>query len=138
MKCASLLQQSQSSKPSIRPERVATIILDFMVPVQPHDKKLNNELDEFLCKLCASAFKLALTLRRCKDTYKCEIAGTGDKIDEETMEPQESEASDKGRNRDCDMRVAYVISGCLFKVLEVGGVRGESAVLEKAHVVITD
>ncbi|KAI9647688.1 hypothetical protein NHQ30_004073 [Ciborinia camelliae] len=138
MKCASLLQQSQSSKSSIQPERVATIILDFMAPLQPHDKKLNNELDELLCKLCVCAFKLALTLRKCKDTYKCEIAGTGDRIDEETMEPQESEASEKGRKRDCDMKVAYVISGCLFKVLEVGDIRRERTVLEKAHIVITD
>lgn len=136
MKCASLLQQSQSSKSSIRPEHVATIILDFMAPVQ--DKKQNNELDELLCKLCVSAFRLALTLRGCKDTYRCEIAGPGDRIDEESMEPQESEAREKARKRDCDMKVAYVISGCLFKVSEVGDVRKERTVLEKAHVVITD
>ncbi|TGO63682.1 hypothetical protein BCON_0011g00220 [Botryotinia convoluta] len=134
MKCASLLQQSQPSKPSIRPERVATLIRDFMAPLQPHDEIQVNELGEHLYKLCASASKLALTLRRCQDTYKCEIASIGVEIDEETMEPQENEA----RNRDGGMKVAYVISGCLFKILDVGHARRERMILEKAHVVITD
>lgn len=105
-----------------------------MAPLQPHDKIQVNELGEHLYRLCASAFELAFTLRRCQDTYKCVIANVGEEIDEETMEPQENEA----RNRDGKMKVAYVISGCLFKILDIGDAGRERTILEKAHVVITD
>lgn len=93
----------------------------------------------FLCKLCASVFKLAFTLKKYKDmTYKCERAVTGNGINEESMEPQKSEAIGNGRKRRLDMRVAYDRGGCLYKVLEVGSVERKELVLENDHVVTTD
>lgn len=61
----------------------------------------------------------------------CELAGTGERVDSETMEPQETEA-ERG-TREEDLRVAYVMSGALVKVVEIGGQR---LVLEKAYVVV--
>lgn len=59
------------------------------------------------------------------------MAGPGERIDPETMEPQDTEAERGAREE--DLRVAYVMSGALVKVVEIGGQR---LVLEKAHVVI--
>jgi hypothetical protein len=85
----------------------------------PSPKKVHDELYEQLLKLCFTAYKLTLTLRKCKDTYRCELAGTGERINSETMEPQETEA-ERG-TRDENLRVAYVMSGALVKVVEIGG-----------------
>ncbi|KAM3077373.1 hypothetical protein ACMFMG_006723 [Clarireedia jacksonii] len=124
-------QLPQPSTPS-RPTKVATRIYAFMEPLFPTSpQKVQEELYDQLFKLCLAAYKLALTLRKSKDVYRFELPGTGERIDPETMEPQETEA-DRG-TREEDLRVAYVMSGVLVKVVEIDGQR---LVLEKAHVVV--
>jgi hypothetical protein len=136
IKCASLLKLKDET-----PNMAAQAIQDFMAPLRSQSQEdaaqtTNSELYERLLRLCKDAFDFTLTLRGCKDMYRCEFP-KADKLD-----PQESEAHARERRMGGtpgslgteEDRIAFSISSTLVKY--PGGNLKKRLVLEKAHVVV--
>lgn len=136
IKCGSLLKLKDDT-----PQITAKIIQDFMTPLrpQPQDdaaKIGDKELHEKLLRLCKDAFDFTLTLRGCKDVYRCEFP-KNQKPNDDDSEVQARERridSMEGGSGAEERRVLFTISGTLAKY--PGGNMEKRLVLEKAHVVV--
>jgi hypothetical protein len=118
---------------------------DFMAPPRPRDRsdaaqKADTLLHDRMGKLCEDAYKLMLTLRRCKDTYRCEMSGAGVKVEAADVEPlfREHPGNTTGASQEPavakEEAVCFTIFGSLVKYPENN--MAKRLVLEKAHVVV--
>jgi hypothetical protein len=120
-------------------------IEDFMAPLRPRDRsdaaqKLDTLLHDRIGKLCEDAYSLILTLRKCKDTYRCEVPKVGVKVGEADVEPLFREHPGSTNEASQEPAVAkeevvyFTIFGSLVKYPENN--IAKRLVLEKAHVVV--
>ena len=96
-------------------------------------RRIHDECYDHILRLCTSAFKLTLQLRRCKEVYRCLTPVQFSPLDTEEVEPQYSEpfGDESAANK-----VLYVLFGMLVKYPEHNPMN--KTVLEKAHVVVRD
>lgn len=135
VKCAKLLQDHDAE--STRPRRAVAVIGSFLEPImlprhQRETAKDRDGLEEYLLALCTTAYKLTLTLRGCKDLYRCETPSPGSPQIDEDADPQDFERSRGPKSSSSD--IAFAIHGALVKYPEHSA--KDRLVLEKAHVVV--
>lgn len=140
VKCASLLGLKDSTA-----KMAAKAIHDFMAPLQPHshdnaEREMNKALPERLIKLCQDAFDLILTLRECKDIYRCEYPQPKTKVRSEDVEVMHEEGRETSTNTESgstitrEYQIMHTVFGSLVKYSE--GNLEKPLVLDKAHVVV--
>jgi len=139
LKCASFLEVRHETA-----TRTAQAIEDFMAPLRfpPQDRltqKAAGAPRDSVNRLCNDAYNLILTLRRCDDTYRCEVPKPGAKVDTD-VEPLAQEyhhsttEASHGRVASEKAVILFTIFGSLVKYPENN--MAKRLVLEKAHVVI--
>lgn len=137
VKCAGLLGGK-----SLRPDRTAEIIRNFMSPLLPSQPKGNSkgathpteQHDKSVLQMCEDAYKLTLLVRGCKASYRFEKLEAGEIVGEQLESEIVCQAFEGHEGENVrGSRIAFTLFGALVKTSDLDLEKGY--VLEKAHVI---